>query len=403
LRAPRAGAIRTEKPRAFNELRFGSGPFNATGIVVSGLKEVRMLLINNQEVEKLLDMKTCLEALEIAYEDLLKGDAVYRPRLDLWMPCARPDGYYRWGTMEGASRKLGVFAIRMKSDIVHWPGGETEEKYCMKPGTFCGLVMVFSVRDGEPLAIINDGILQHMRVGACAGLGVKYLARQDASVVGMFGSGGMARTYLEAFHEVRKIKKVKVYSPTKTNREAYAREMRGKLDIDVIAVGTPEEAVREADIVSACTDSTRVVFNEPEWLKEGAHITCVRACEIGPKVVQRCDLSVKLGRNTVDTLDEGMIRLHGNVGYIAGQPEERSRIPNPAVDNYRGDFFKYFMDVKSGKIPGRTDTKQVTFFINAGTQGLQFAACAGTVYQLAKQKGAGRELPTEWFLQDIRD
>jgi alanine dehydrogenase len=73
------------------------------------------------------------------------------------------------------------------------------------------------------------------------------------------------------------------------------------------------------------------------------------------------------------------------------------------VDNYRGDFFKYFMDVKSGKVPGRTDAKQITFFINAGTQGLQFAACAGTVYRLAKEKGAGRELPTEWFLQDIRD
>jgi len=74
-----------------------------------------MLLINNQEVEKLFTMKDCLEALEDGYDDLLKGDAVYRPRLDLWMPCDRPDGYYRWGTMEGASRKIGVFAIRMKS------------------------------------------------------------------------------------------------------------------------------------------------------------------------------------------------------------------------------------------------------------------------------------------------
>jgi ornithine cyclodeaminase/alanine dehydrogenase-like protein (mu-crystallin family) len=80
-----------------------------------------------------------------------------------------------------------------------------------------------------PLAIINDGILQHMRVGGCAGLGVKYLAREDASVVGIFGSGGMARSYLEAFHEVRKLKKVKVYSPTKSNREAYAKEMSAKL------------------------------------------------------------------------------------------------------------------------------------------------------------------------------
>jgi ornithine cyclodeaminase/alanine dehydrogenase-like protein (mu-crystallin family) len=362
-----------------------------------------MLLINNEEVEKLLDMKSCLEALEIAYGDLLKGDAVYRPRLDVWVPCERPDGYYRWGTMEGASREMGVFAIRMKSDIVHWPDGLTEEKYCMRPGTYCGLIMVFSVRNGEPLAIVNDGVLQHLRVGACAGLGAKYLAREDASVVGIFGSGGMARTYLEAFYEVRKLKRVKVYSPTKAHREAYAKEMTGKLDMEVIAVDTPEKVVRDADIVAGCTDSTRVVFDEPEWLKEGAHITCVRACEIGPRVVKRCDVSIKLGRNTVDTMDEGMVRLHGNVGYMAGQPDEKARVPNPVVDNYRGDYFSYFMDLRAGKVPGRTSPEQITFFINAGTQGLQFAACAGKVYQLARDKGAGRELPTEWFLQDVRD
>ena len=362
-----------------------------------------MLLINNQEVADLFDMKSCLEALETGYADLLKGDAVYRPRLDVWVPCERPDGYYRWGTMEGASREIGVFAIRMKSDIVHWPDGKTEEKYCTRPGTYCGLIMVFSVRNGEPLAILNDGLLQHMRVGGCAGLGAKYLARPDASVVGILGSGGMAGSYLEAFNEVRKIRKVKVYSPTRAHREAYAAEMSRKLGLSVEAVDSPEAVVRGSHIVAACTDSTRVVFDEPEWLEEGAHITCVRACEIGPEVVKRCDLSIKLGRNTVETMDEGMVRLHGNVGYIAGQPEERSRIPNPEVDNYTGGFFKYFMDVRAGKIPGRTSPKQVTFFINAGTQGLQFAACAGRVYQLAKEKGVGRELPTEWFLQDIRD
>ena len=362
-----------------------------------------MLLINNQEVEKLFTMKNCLEALEDGYDDLLKGDAVYRPRLDLWMPCDRQDGYWRWGTMEGASRKIGVFAIRMKSDVVYWPNGDTEEKYCMQPGTWCGLVMVFSVRNGEPLAIINDGLIQHMRVGGCAGLGAKYLSREDACDVGIFGSGGMARSYLEAFYEVRKLRRVRVYSPTKANRERFAREMTGKLDIEVLAVDAPEKVVRDADIVATCTDSTRTVFDEPEWLKEGAHITCVRACEVGPKVIKKCDLSVKLGKNTIEAMDEGMIRLHGNVGYIAGQPEERARIPNPTVDNYKGDYFKYFMDVRAGKVPGRTNDKQVTFFINAGTQGLQFAACAGKIVELAKQQKVGRELPTEWFLQDIRD
>src|SRR5438128_7834433 len=163
-----------------------------------------MLLINNQDVENIFDMKACLEALEIGYDDLLKGDAVYRPRLDVWMPCERPDGYYRWGTMEGASRKIGVFAIRMKSDIVYWPNGGTEEKYCMQPGTWCGLVMVFSVRNGESLAIVNDGLPQHMPAGGCAGLGATYPAGEDASAAGVFGPGGLAGPKLHGFTRVGK-------------------------------------------------------------------------------------------------------------------------------------------------------------------------------------------------------
>ena len=140
-----------------------------------------MLLINNETVEEILDMKGCIDALETGYRDLLAQRAVYRPRIDLYVPQDDPERMYRWGTMEGASRSFGVFAIRMKSDMLEWPEGRTVEKYCMEPGTYCGLVMVFSARNAEPLAIINDGIIQHMRVGACAGLAARYLARDDAA------------------------------------------------------------------------------------------------------------------------------------------------------------------------------------------------------------------------------
>ena len=191
-----------------------------------------MLLINNQTVEQILDMKGCIEALEIGYRDLVNERANYRGRYDFFVPNDDPKLMYRWGTMEGASRSFETFAIRMKSDMLEWPDGKTVEKYCVEPGTFCGFVMVFSTRNGEPLAIINDGIIQHMRVGGCAGLGVKYLSREDSSIVGIFGSGGMARTYLLAFNEVRKISEVKVFSPTKKNRETYADEMGKKFGIE---------------------------------------------------------------------------------------------------------------------------------------------------------------------------
>jgi len=361
-----------------------------------------MLFIDNAVVSQMLDMKTCLDALEVGYRDLIKGDALYRPRIDVYFPNETPDGYYKWGTMEGASRTLGVFAIRMKSDMLTWPDRLTEEKYCVRPGTFCGLIFVFSTRNGEPLAIINDGVLQHMRVGGCAGLGAKYLAREDASVVGMIGSGGMARTYLMALHEVRKLEKVKVYSPTRKNREAYAGEMGEKLGIPVEPKQTPQEVVRGSDIVATCTDSLVPVVTDLSWVEKGSHLTSVRGNEWPMEVLKMADYTTKLGRNTIVAMDEGMVRMHGTAAYVAGQPEEKARIPNPEVDLKKGHY-ESLIDLMAGKARGRKHRDDITYFINSGTQGLQFAAVGGRVYQLAKERGLGRELPTEGFLQDIRD
>src|ERR1700686_4517385 len=168
-----------------------------------------MLIIDNALVSQLLTMKDCIRVQEEAFRKLPAGGAIHRPRIDMYFPCEREDGYFRWGTMEGAND--GYFAIRMKSDIITWPqdaaGNGTEKKYCVAPGTYCGLIFPLSTRNGEPLAFINDGVLQHMRVGGGAGIGARHLAREDASSVGILGSGGMARTYLEAFQVVRPIKR----------------------------------------------------------------------------------------------------------------------------------------------------------------------------------------------------
>jgi alanine dehydrogenase len=285
--------------------------------------------------------------------------------------------------------------------MLEWPEGKTVEKYCIEPGTFCGIVMVFSTRNGEPLAIINDGIIQHMRVGGCAGLGVKYLSREDSQVVGVFGAGGMARTYLLAFNEVRKITEVRVYSPTKKNRDTFAQEMGEKLAIKIIPVERPEEAVRGCDIVATCTDSIQVVVNDPSWIEPGMHLTCVKSNEWNPEIVKRSDLIIKMGRATMN-LDVGMRRIGGEAAVVAGNEEEIKRIANPRVDIFSGDF-PLLTDVMSGKLKGRTDRNQVTFFANSGTQGLQFASTAGYVVREAKRRGLGQEIPTNWFLQDIRD
>jgi len=363
-----------------------------------------MLILNNRDIEGLLDMPTCLEALETGYRDLLHGDAAYRGRIDLYAPCERPDAYFRWGTMEGVCRSLETFAIRMKSDITYWPEGKTEEKFCIQPGTFCGLILVVSTRNGEPLAIMNDGYLQHMRVGGCAGLGVKYLARPDASTVGLLGSGGMARTYLRAFCAVRPIARAKVYSPNPEHRRAYATEMAQALGISVEPVDTPEEAARGVDILATATDSIQPTLN-PAWAQPGMHLTNLSDREVPREVLARCDVVVKLGGASLNPQGLGPDFVYrGEIAsLIIGTPEERQRIPFPRSPGFEKGGYPHLVDLLAGRAQGRTSPQQITFFINSGTQGLQFAAVGGRVVQLAREKGVGRELPTEWFLQDIRD
>ncbi|HEY4999798.1 MAG TPA: hypothetical protein VII36_11665, partial [Usitatibacter sp.] len=234
------------------------------------------LILNNDDVARVLTMGETISALEESYRTLAEGEGVCRPRIDIRIPTSDPRKVYQWGTMEGGST-AGYFAIRMKSDVTYereGPGGPTREKYCGRPGLFCGLVFLTSIETGEPLAIINDGLMQHMRVGADGAIGVKHAARADAQVVGMLGSGGMARSHVEAFRCVRDIRKLQVFSPTRANREAFAREMRDTHGIEVVACDSPEEVYRGADIVAALTDSSVPVL-DGALLEKGTHLVNV--------------------------------------------------------------------------------------------------------------------------------
>lgn len=366
-----------------------------------------MLFIHNDVVEQVLDMKDCIEVQEEAFKAMETGGAIHRPRIDMYTPAGRPDGYYRWGTMEGWYD--GVFAIRMKSDVITWPpaagGGRTEEKYCIEPGTFCGLIMLFSSVNGEPIAIINDGVLQHMRVGAGAGIGVKHLARSNSSTVGMLGSGGMARTFLSAIACVRDIKHCKVYSPTKTNREAYAKEMSAKLGIEVVPVASAREAVKGVDILSTATDSMTPTF-EPGWLEPGMHIAMLGPCEVSPAAEARCSVRIRQGIGGLKMPDQGRIRSEigmSPIAWIAGTQEEMKRLPPRTAGSGFGGDYPDFCDLVFGRTKGRTSDSDITFYHNMGNQGLQFASVGGLVYRKVKAKGLGREIPTGWFVQDIRD
>lgn len=366
-----------------------------------------MLFIHNDVVAEILTMEDCIAVQEQAFRDLAEGRAAHRPRSDIYAPCGREDGYYRWGTMEGCSG--GYLAIRMKSDVMTWPkdesGNWTEEKYCVEPGTYCGLVMLFSALNGEPLAFINDGVMQHMRVGGGGGIGAKHLARRDAATVGMLGSGGMARTYLRAYCAVRGIRRVKVYSPTRANREAYANEMSRSLNIEVQPVDSAQEAIRGMDIVSSCTDSMSPTF-EADWLEPGQHVTMLGPMEISTEVIARADVRITQGRSGLTVTGDGIEHGvgHSPMAWVAGSAQERGRLP-PKQDNTAGFAvdFPDFGDLITGRAEGRTSDDQITFYHNIGNQGLQFSSVGGLVYEKAREAGVGRPLPTEWFLQDIRD
>jgi alanine dehydrogenase len=317
--------------------------------------------------------------------------------------------------MEGTSRGFGVFATRIKSDIAYWVGGKegvsTQEKYCQRPGRFCGLILLFSLENGEPLAIMNDGVVQHMRVGATAGLGAKYLARDDAKTVAMIGSGGMARTHALAFCEVRNIKRIQVYSPTAANRVAYAKEMEKKLGIEVEPVGSSREALNHAEIVATCTDSIVPVI-EGKYVEEGALITTVKGTtEVDDETLKRVDLFVTFAPNvgSVAELSEDAPsraqRISGrHRAYVAGRPEELARIPevrrSRQVDRRKTVSFK---DLFTGSAKGRINSKQIISLAGNQIQGIQFASVGGLTYRLIKEKGLGREFPTDWLLQDIRN
>src|SRR5258708_39764312 len=153
-------------------------------VKLAGEGETMTLIINNHDVEELLTMEMTLEALEESYLALARQEAVCRPRIDIRIPTSDPSKNYQWGTMEGGST-AGYFAIRMKSDIIYetqYNGVLTQEKYCTRPGLYCGLILLTSVETAEPLAFINDGVLQHMRVAGDGGIGVKYMANPHTAV-----------------------------------------------------------------------------------------------------------------------------------------------------------------------------------------------------------------------------
>lgn len=366
------------------------------------------LIINNQEVQQVLTMEDTIAALEQSYLQLAAQEAVCRPRIDIRIPTSDPARNYQWGTMEGGST-AGYFAIRMKSDIIYereYKGVVTQEKYCVRPGLYCGLILLTSVENGELLAFVNDGYLQHVRVGADGGIGVKYLANIDAEVVGMLGAGGMARTHMEAFTRVRKIEKLQVFSPSRESRERFAHEMAAKYNIEVKVCNRPEEVYKGAHILAALTDSA-VEVTDGALLEKGTHIVVVGGTgKPDTESLKRVGVYLRFGDTPAPTGHPELATDAEHIGYEARPQQHKygdGRRDRRKHGNTLPDRRITLADLVAGKVKGRSSPDQITYSERGNLQGAQFHAVAGKVYELAKRAGLGREIPTEWFLQDIRD
>ena len=237
------------------------------------------LILSNDDVAKLLTMQECIDVLEDVYVELAEGRGVNRVRSDCMVPSGQGEAVYSLKSMDGVIPKLGIGAVRIDSDIVTWPQQGNAMRRVKVPaapnGRYVGLVLLFSSATGEPLAILPDGVMQRMRVGATNGLGVKYLARENASSVALLGSGWQAGAQLMAVCAVRKITRIRCFSPNAEHCRVFAESMSAALEIPVEPVGQPEDAISGADIVMCATNSIDNMFFA-RWIEPGMHVSSIK-------------------------------------------------------------------------------------------------------------------------------
>lgn len=354
------------------------------------------LLLNNDEAERLLKMPEVIDELALAYSDLARDQAINRNRSDTAIPRPKLGASYVFKSMEGGYPRRGVYALRISSDIIQWPnradGQHRKEKLPALPGNrWLGLVLLFSIDNCELLAVLPDGIIQRFRVGATNGLGIKMMARQNARRIGLIGAGYQAGTQALAACTVRPIEEIRVYSPTAAKRQAFADEWSDKLGIPVIPVAHAKEAVANADIVLCATNSMQPVI-QADWLEPGMHLSSLKRFELPAECYRRAD------RVAVHTrLWEPDMLMMGEENI----PDDELWAKRKAGDGIDWLNQPEIGQLTSGQISGRDNDQQITCFMNNVGLGLQFAAAGALLFEKARQTGAGRELPLEWFTQSV--
>jgi ornithine cyclodeaminase/alanine dehydrogenase-like protein (mu-crystallin family) len=349
------------------------------------------LLLTNDDVEQVLDMPRALEALEPVYRELALGGAVNRPQSQTYLPGPLPDSSYCLKTVEGGAQTLGVMAIRLTSDVLRAETTDGVTRRVKVPaapgGRFLGLVLLFSTENGSLLAILPDGIIQRLRVGASSALATRAMARADSHTVGLIGAGAQATAQLLGLVEVLDVERVHVFSPTAARRERFAVEVAPQLGVPIEAVDSARAAVEGADVVLAATNSATPVI-DAAWLQPGMHVGFIREFEMSDAVLERAD-------RVVTHTKRGDIDHNTPAGQEALAQTQRGR-------GIAWDQYPDLADVVAGGYAGRGSADELTMFMNNFGVGIQFASLGACAFERARDRGLGRELPDEWFLESIQ-
>jgi alanine dehydrogenase len=235
---------------------------------------------------------------------------------------------------------------------------------------------LFEYDSGELLAILDGASMNPWKTGAVGGVGIDELAREDATELGIIGSGTQARGQLHAAAAVRDLDSVRVFSPTEENREAFATEMDDELDASVEAVDSTEQAVSDVDILITATTSPEPVF-DGEDLSPGTHVTAMGSYhptnhEVDPTTVARSKYVVDL-RGRIDQ-DAGAYRTALSEGAIE-ESHIHAELGEVVVDD----------------APGRESDDEITLFDSGGTA-VETVGAAKMLYDRAREEGLGQKL-----------
>jgi alanine dehydrogenase len=314
-----------------------------------------VLVLSEADVQQLLPMSAAIEQVEASLLAQQRGQAVNRPRQRIFLQQASL--HY----MAAALPEEGLFGMKV---------------YTVTSRGMQFVVLLFSAEQGDLLALVEADHLGRLRTGAASAVATRFLARAEASQVGLIGAGRQARTQLEAVACVRKLSKARVYCRDAGRRREFCREMQSRLGLAVESAESAEAAVRSADIVITATNARQPVLHGG-WLRPGAHINA-----IGSNMPNRREMDdTVLARASILTVDS-----------IEQAREEAGDLIQGLPSAGRGwDELVELREVVAGARPGRRTAEEITLFKSCGIA-IWDAAVGGYVYRQALRLGKGREL-----------